>query len=168
MSLVLSSPVLVASFTGQLAPSGNSNITGNVNIIHQVIKSIAVSSTSPGIDGVYSDTRIVATGTPDAMDLTPLTGPVGAALTTAKWLGYLLENLSTTAGEILTVGGGTNGIIAAENTDQTIGPGAVKLWFDPKGGKTVTGGSTDIFQVKAAAGTAVSYKVTHFFRSTTG
>lgn len=107
-------------------------------------------------DKVYA-ARLALSTTPTDLDLAgSLTDPLGAAVTFAKVNGIYLKNRSTTAAEIVTLGGDAAAILLGGAATHTlkVGPNGM-LWIaNPSlAGYAVTGTTGDILQLVADAGT---------------
>ena len=109
-------------------------------------------------DLAWWETRTVSNGSPDTLDLAGgLTDAFGQTLSFARLKGMLLHNKSGTAGEVLAVGGDTAAVVGwvgAADDVVRVGPnGILLLWNPSAAGYPVTGGSADVLQVAAEAGT---------------
>lgn len=109
-------------------------------------------------DKIFIKRDSVANGAPDTFDLAGgLTDPFGVAFSFAKICGIGVLNRNTVAGEILSVGGGTNPFInwvMAAGDGIKLGPGGLLMQVDPSlAAYAVTGGTGDVLQIAAAAGT---------------
>ncbi len=91
-----------------------------------------------------------------------LTDVYGNTLTFVKVKGLFIHNLSTTAGDTLTVGGNANALLifgTATHT-HTIGPNGVLFISEPSlAGKAVTAATGDILDVVEDAGNANTYDI---------
>lgn len=93
-----------------------------------------------------------------------LEDPHGATVTFAKIKTLLIRNKNTTAGQILTIGGGTTNPIStiygstATNCTETIGANSWCFKHNPVDGFAVTGGLADTLKVDAGTST-VSYDI---------
>lgn len=113
---------------------------------------------------VYRGVISVPNGAPVSLDLNGggLTQPNGAAANFVKLAAVIVFNDSTTAGEVLTVGGGTN---AVANVSGTVGPGGIFVLYEPSlAALPVTAGTGDILKFTSASGT-ISVRVLLLGRS---
>jgi hypothetical protein len=146
---------ITATLTGGAAPA---TVSGNVN--HTPSETPTVGSSSGNVNKAYSVAGTVTSGSPVDIDLTAVTDPLGASLNFSQVHAILLENLSTTAGQDLTLGAGTNPLLAASTQLAYAGtaPGFV---LQNCGTTGITVDSTHkTVRVAVAAGTGVGYKLT--------
>jgi hypothetical protein len=83
-----------------------------------------------------------------------LSDAFGVAFSFAKLKGVIIHNRSTTAGDILTIGGATAAVplFSAANDSQPLGPDATFLKLEPSlAGIAVTGGATDKLKLDSGA-----------------
>ena len=115
-------------------------------------------------DIMWHDSRTLA-ATSEDLDLAgTLTGSFGTTVTFAKVKGILIKNTSTTATEILSVGGAAGNQfvnwVSATNDEINIGPNGVFLLFNPSAaGYAVTAGTGDLLKIDAGADT-ITYEIT--------
>jgi len=76
----------------------------------------------------------------------------------------LVENDSTTAGQDMTIGGGTHPVSATDSGTAQANGGVWLMW-NPNPGYAVSAGSADTITVTVAAGTNVAGKITILGRS---
>jgi len=76
----------------------------------------------------------------------------------------LVENDGTTAGQDMTIGGGTHPISATDSGTAQAN-GGVHLTFNPNPGYSVVSGTSDTLTITVAAGTNVPGKITILGRS---
>lgn len=130
---------------------------GAVN--HQVSQTFTIGSAAGNVQKIYSsDFVVVNSGTPTTFDLTSLLDPGAGAVTFAFVTHIIIENLSTTTAEIMTVMGGTNGL-QATSTNPLQPNGGVWVMCNPNPGITVDG-THKIVNLAVASGTNVSGKIT--------
>lgn len=159
MASTLTSPQISATIKGSLA-GGAAPATATSNPNHSPVEAPVVGSTSGQCNLIYSAPFAVSNGSPLALDLTSLQDPLGAALNFSQAHAILIENDSTTAGQDMTIFGGSNGLLAASTAILYAGtaPGFQLLNFGTTG---VTVDSTHkIIQIAVAAGTNVAGKIT--------
>ena len=130
---------------------------------------LASGTTGSLQDRVWSDLQSVANGAPDTWDLAgTLTSELsGATVTFVEVTGFWIRNKSTTTGEILEVGAGSNPLlnwIKATGDATKIGPGGVYLHTSPIDGFAVTAGTGDVLTITSASGT-ISYEIAIWGRS---
>ena len=158
----LINPIIQASVNASIS---SSNTGYQTPIVLSTIApySITVGSAASQADGEYVADRSVTSGTPDVINLTTLTFLDGTAITAARVVAIIIVSRSTTSGQTLTHGGGTNPLYAT-NT-QPIGPSGISLWYSPiDGGTTIVSGTNSNLQVTASTGT-VSYSIRILTRS---
>lgn len=131
---------------------------GNMTLAEIFAATIANGTGADMADRVYY-ARIALSTTPNDLDLASgaLLDIFGNALTFARIKAIYIKNRSTTAGEIVTVGGDSNGLVGwvgAANDLVNIRPGGVFCIYAPDAtAYAVTAGTGDILQMVAAAGT---------------
>lgn len=133
-------------------------------VTHRNAQTPAIGTVTNQVNLVFQNDFIVATGTPLTFDLTSLVDPAGSAINFGHVTHLHIENLSAVAGEDLTVGGGTNGLFAADPKPIRANGGNVQH-ADPNPGILVDG-THKIVQLAAAAGTAVLGRITIMGRTT--
>lgn len=126
-------------------------------------------TTSGKQDRVWSDLQTVAAGVPDTWDLAgTLTSELnGATVTFVEITGMLIRNKSTTTGEYLEVGAGSNpfaGWVKAAGDALIVGPGGMLVLTAPIDGLAVTSGTGDILTITSASGT-ITYDIVLLGRS---
>lgn len=115
-------------------------------------------SGSNQVQVVYSDSNSVTAGVPVTYDLRGVLASILDATIQnfAVVTGIEIVNKSTTTGQYLTVGAGSNPFIswlAATGDAIVIGPGGKFLLESPIDGYATTAGTADILQITAATGT---------------
>jgi len=91
-----------------------------------------------------------------------LTDAFGDTITFVKVKGLFIRNLSTTAGDTLTVGNGTNPFLlfGTGSHTHTVGPNGVLLIMEPSlAGIAVTASTGDILKITEDAGNANTYDI---------
>lgn len=155
MATSLSSTIraqIAAAYTddqGLVTPAANLNFEALLNWANGVLINTA--------DKVFWKRDTVATGTPKTYDLSGgVTDVFGNALTLAKVSLIAVKNRSTTVGEIISIGAGSNPLInwvMATGDGVKIGPGGFFLIADPSlAAYAVTGGTGDVLTLASAAG----------------
>ncbi len=130
---------------------------------------LASGTTGSLQDRVWSDLQSVANGAPDTWDLAgTLTSELsGATVTFVEVVGIWIRNKSTTTGEILEIGAGSNPLlnfIKATGDAIKIGPGGVLLITSPVDGFAVTASTGDVLTITSASGT-IAYEIAIWGRS---
>lgn len=144
------------------------NVGGNVSFNAQLVQALSSLTKGSGanqFNAAYLADRTVSNGTPDTIDLNAGTikepdGVTAVSLTDIILLAIL--NRSTTAGQNLQVGGGTNDIttILGASGVITIFPGGLLLLTNPNAsGYGITASTADILDINVAAGTSVPYSI---------
>ena len=107
--------------------------------------------------GAYGDSGSVASGVPVTYDLRgALVDAQGATITRTTPCMILLRNKSTTTGQYITVGAGSNPIAScwgAAGDAAVCGPDSVLLLSSVIDGFATTAGTADVLTLTAAAGT---------------
>lgn len=107
--------------------------------------------------GAYGDSNSVAAGVPVTYDLRgSLADPQGTTISRTAPCMILVRNKSTTTGQYITVGAGSNPIAScwgAAGDAAVCGPDSVLLLSSVVDGFTTTAGTADILTLTAAAGT---------------
>lgn len=119
--------------------------------------SYATGTSASQQDLVYQDTRSIA-ATTSTIDLAgSLTSPInGTAITMAEVTCLMIRNKSSTSGEVLTVGAGSNPLvnwIGASGDAVKVGPGGCLFISSPIDGYAVTAGTGDILTLDSGAAT---------------
>lgn len=156
MSATLSNPQISAAISASLGSSSGPAST-NTNIQHSIAKQRTVGTAAGNVNKVYSAAFTVDTGTPITIDLTTAADPQGNAQNFGTVYDIIIENSSSTTGQIMTLFGGSNGLVATGT-----------LLLNPGGAIAYTGGSVGItvdsthklIQISVAAGTGVAGRIT--------
>ena len=158
---------LTTNITGRIEFNLTSASGGTTASYRPVLNFTDALTSGTGLDTadqvwVSAATAITGSGT-NAHDVAGgLTDAYGNTLTFVKVKGLFIHNLSTTAGDTLTVGGDVNGLLifgTAAHT-HTIGPNGVLFISEPSlAGKAVTAGTGDILDVTEDAGNANTYDI---------
>lgn len=140
------------------------NIVANAAVDFRYARSFTSGTGVNQVDICFDDTRSVANGSPDDLDLAGgLVDIYGNTLTFAKIKAILIVNKSTTVGEILSVGGNASNQFINWVGDASdiikIGPGGFFGLCNPSAaGYAVTASSGDILQIASDSGT-ISYRI---------
>jgi hypothetical protein len=162
MSSTLTNPTVNASLGGSLLPP-NSAINQAVAAAAMNQFKLTVGNGAGQADGIVSMDRTVTAGTPDVIVLTALSDYVGYSVSCVRIVAVIIQSKSSTPGQTLTHGGGTNPYYAAD--PRPIGPSGNAEWASPiDGGPTVVGGTNNNLQVTASTGT-VAYTIRMLTRS---
>ncbi|MBN1174561.1 MAG: hypothetical protein JXA67_20500 [Micromonosporaceae bacterium] len=159
MSLALTSKLSVALLTQLTNPLDNSTPADNLDL-SKVIR-LASGTTADHADREFHDTRTLATGATEDLDLAGvLTDPLGNTLTFATIKGILViaDTANTTS---LTFGNGSNpwiGPWGATGTEE-VKPGGMYHNIAPGTGWAVTPATGDVLKVANAAGASATYKI---------
>jgi hypothetical protein len=107
--------------------------------------------------GAYGDTKGVENGTPVTYDLRGgVTDLEGTAISQANVALIFIRNKSTTTGQYLTIGAGSNPITTlwgASGDSAIVGPDSVGLFASTVDGFATTAGTGDVLTITSAAGT---------------
>lgn len=123
----------------------------------EVAANYATGTSSNQQDLVYQDTRSIA-ATTSTIDLAgSLTSPIaGTAITMVEVTYICITNKSTTTGEVLSVGAGSNPLlnwVMATGDGVKIGPGGSLVISSPIDGFAVTAGTGDILTLNSGSAT---------------
>lgn len=129
-------------------------------------------TTNGTADKLWQDTRSLATGNNDDLDLTALTNTIYGSTVTisfAEVCGIFIKNNNTTAGHDLTVGasGGNEWNVPFGATGDLIELPAngILLITNPLAGWAVTNGSADLLRIGNSSGSTISYSIVIWGRS---
>lgn len=135
--------------------NANPNLAGSQSINDTTQNQVPIGSAAGSADGLITGLVNVVSGTPLLIDLTNPTASgfdrFGVAAPAGHLVGIKITNQSTTPTDIITLGGGTNAILATQSL--TIGLGASFEWDDFVTGGLLISSTTKIIQLVAAAGT---------------
>lgn len=137
---------------------GTSTLPHILSLVKTYTSGVAINK----FDTVYSaqDTATAAAATYDVIGgLTSVL--TGAAINFVELNGIIVKNLSTTAADTLTIGGGANSVIDAQ---QPLGPGGIFVWLDPIDGITPVAATGDILSIDPGAKT-ISFQLILLGRS---
>lgn len=131
-----------------------SNDLGDSKMVHllELARGYGSGTAASTFDVVYSDTASIASGTPLSLDLLgSLTSVLtGQTVSFVKLCGVIVKNKSTTSGQYLTLGGGSN---ALSGFSGKADPSGVFVWFSPIDAMAPVAGTGDILQIASATGT---------------
>jgi hypothetical protein len=156
MSTTVASPQVAASITATLT-GGAAPAPATSQVNHQFSVQPTVGSSAGNVNKVYSTAVSVDTASASSIDLTSVTDPLGNAVNFGTVTRIMLSNGSTTAGQIVTPFGGSNGVMSTGT--QVLNPGGCLLWDGGSVGVTIDG-SHKILRLAAAAGSAVPISIT--------
>lgn len=149
---------------GQLVQSLGSGTVGNQKLTFTfggLNQAFTLGSGAAQFNTAYLADRTVTNGTPDVLNLTSgLTDLDGNAIAAfADIVAFGVRNNSTTTGQILSVGGGTDPVVTIWGAGPIIvPPGGCAVFINPGvAGYAITTTTADRINVTVAAGTAVSY-----------
>lgn len=113
---------------------------------------------------VFRDQRTLAATTNDDLDLYgSLVNAFGSAINMAKLKFFFLENLSTTAADVLHIGAAgaapVSTIFANTSDIKIVGPGGIELWSNPIDGYAITAASADILRIRNPGANSISYNL---------
>jgi hypothetical protein len=166
MSATLTNPQVGCSVQGDLASVSGANAgTNTVRDFAARTYTVGTGATQ-NVNRLYTADLTVDTGTANVLDVNALTDAAGAALNLAHVHTIKIQNLSGTAGQDLTIGGGTTplssniaGVCYAGSVAGASGNGGVFLIDNPVGGFPVSNGTADKLTINVAAGTAVPFRI---------
>jgi hypothetical protein len=161
MSTTLSSPAISASITAGLA---SGLLSGTVT--HEPAQQTPAVGTNAGnVNLLYSADFTVSSGSPLTLDLSSIADAAGNTAIFGHVTCWLVENRSTNAAELMTLGGGSNALIPARTGADVIqANGGFDLMAAPTG--IVRDATHKTFQIAVASGTAVPGRLTILGRTT--
>jgi hypothetical protein len=134
-------------------------LSGSLSLAFGGSAAFASGSIANQANQVYAGTRTVTSGTPDSIDTQSLLQPDGSAFAATDIVAIGIKN-NGTAGQILTVGGGSTPVVSAWVTTLVIPPGAQVVITNPAAaGYAINASTAHLIQVVVAAGTAVPYDI---------
>lgn len=158
MSTTVASPSIKISASAALS-SGAAPAPANSNAAPSLSSSPAVGSSAFNVNKVISQAFSITSGTPFTIDLNAATDPLGGSVSMSVVTDIILQNLSVTAGEDMTLGGAVSNFI--------IGALPVLAKGQPQGSgiclrgiELAVDGTHKILEVTIAAGTAVAGQIT--------
>lgn len=167
---VITNPKIRIAFTASLAAgdlSAPAAVAVDVGTDPRVGVSPGVGAAVGQVSAVYAIEGTVSSGSPVTIDVTSLTDPAGNAIPSlARVLGFCIENLSVTAGQIITLAGGASNPLFSDqmtlqpNTDSFPVGGTGAIW-NPAPGYAVDSTHKTIM-VSVAAGSNVRYNLALF------
>lgn len=138
-------------------------VSGTAN--HEYTKEVAYAAVPVAgqVDVEVSTELLVTTGTPQVIDLTAVRDAGGVLVALGHLTHWLVTNESTTAGQDVSYGGGSNPVLPADTI--VLPPtGGMRMGVHPTG--VVVDGTHKNFQVTVAAGTNIKVRVTLWGRTT--
>jgi hypothetical protein len=162
MSTTLSSPAISSSITAGLA---SGLLSGTVT--HEPAQQTPAVGTNAGnVNLAYSADFTVSSGSPLTLDLSSIADAAGNTAVFGHVTHWLVENRSTNAAELMTLGGGSNPLIPARSGADVIqANGGYDLKASPNPG-IVRDATHKTFQIAVASGTAVPGRLTILGRTT--
>lgn len=133
-----------------------------------VSKTFASGTATDQVDILWSKAFTLATGVSNDHDLAgALLTAFGATITAVEVVGIVVYNQTTTTGNYLTVGAGTNPWATMLNSAGTIkvGPDGVFCNYSPVDGFAVTAATGDILKVLNSGAASVTYQIGVIARS---
>ena len=156
MAATISSPQ-VSAFVQFLASIAGAN--GNLTFNQNVSQALTVGNTAGQANKAYQAALTVSTGTPLSIDLASLTDVTGAAITLTHVTTIVITNNSTTTGQDLTIGGGSNPL-SASVAGVASANGGFMVNHNPAVGYVYNASTAHLIQITAAAGTNVPLTIT--------
>lgn len=164
MASTVTSPQAGCTLSASLKGSASATVKPSAGVSDSTPVTYAVGNTAGQVNKVYTTTVTVNTSGATLIDLTSgITDALGASIVFAKVSAIKITNKSTTTGENITVGGGTNGLFTALPFTLEAGTGTESFTLCKGAGITVDG-THKILQLAAASGSAVTVTVTIFGR----
>jgi hypothetical protein len=129
-------------------------------------ESLADGTADDQADKVWHDSRTLASGASDDLDLTALTNTIFGSTVTIDFVrikAILIVNTATTAGEDLTVGGAAaqewTAWVAAAGDKVRVPADSCLLITNKKTGWTVTDGASDTLRITNTGAGSITYKI---------
>lgn len=152
---------------GNYANPSDNQLNVNSNFTFRDTDSLTNGTGENQADLVWDDTRSVASGANDDIDLAGLTcvDVYGATLTFVEIRGFMIKNTTTTSGDYLGIGGGGatewTGWVGAAGDYVQLHPNGVFLLTAPGDGDLLIGaGATDILRIHNFSGAnAITYDI---------
>ncbi|MGD1275671.1 MAG: hypothetical protein ABR964_00435 [Tepidisphaeraceae bacterium] len=163
MATVLSNPSMSLSLKAQLT-AGAAPAVAASQVNHSPTFTVGAGNTAGNVDRCYSAPIQVSAGAPLTINVGTALDPLQNALGMLHVCAILVENDSTTAGQDMTIGGGTHPVSATDSGTAQANGGVWLMW-NPNPGYAVSAGSADTITVTVAAGTNVAGKITILGRS---
>jgi hypothetical protein len=152
---------IVANLTGQNS-SGTGNTTALNAIASNINKPFTTGTGANQVADILVQSGTVTSGSPVQVDLSGgLAPPVGSAPTPSRIVFIRLVNKSTTTGEVLDLGAGTNPVttyMSGTTPTLKVGPGGHADLVSPIDGYAITAGTADALRIAASSGT-ISYDI---------
>lgn len=168
----MSSPTMNnPSFAAKLACNLNWGVAPNALSDNPQINQAAnliVGNAAGQVDRVIAQAITITSGTPVTINVGTALDPSGTAAAMVHVCGFILINSSTTTGQDMTIGGGTNpvwGATPASSLYDAQANGGIALGLAPNPGYHVTASSADTFTIIVAAGTSVAGQIVILGRS---
>ena len=158
---------LNAQLTGSITMTNTATVGGSTVSAapsHNFSDSLSLGTGLDQGDLVYSAKAVAISGSAtNALDVSgSLSDVYGTTITAVKMKMFYLKNLSTTAGDTLTIGGDANGMLLMDAAADTITiqpNGFILLWQPSLAGMAVTAATGDIIDILENAGNANTYDV---------
>lgn len=162
MSSTLSNPQFSIAAQATIK-SGAAPATTTTNVNQQFAVAPTVGTAAGNINGCYSAPFSIASGSNLDLDLSNLVDPNGTTLVGTMFAGYMISVSNSTGGS-LTIGGGTNPIIASAESDEPIpNNGADGRWFGDA--PRAIDGTHHTFRLTAGGGVTVNGQITIFVKT---
>lgn len=156
---------LALQLTG-LYKNDTTALTGGVpsnNLAISVNDTMSTGTSANQSDLRYHARVTLATGNTDSYDLAGVLADVfGATLTFVEITMIYIQNLTTSTGAVLNVGGNANPLVnwVANGSDiVNVGPSGVFMLYSPVDGYAVTAATGDVLDVANASGTSITYDI---------
>lgn len=163
MATTLSSPSVQATIRCQLQTGAAPAIVGS-SVVQTPNTTLGVGSIAGSVNRCISEAATVTSGTPFTFNVSSGLDPLGTAAGFVHLVAIMVTNLSTVAGQDLTVGAGTDPVMGTDS-DLVQANGGVLYKVNPNPGWAVVGGTSDVLTITVAAGTAVPFQITLLGRS---
>jgi hypothetical protein len=156
--MTVSSPTVKLSVSANLstgaAPAPSSSVVNQ-----GITGSPTVGSAAFNVNKVISKAFTITTGTPYSIDLNASTDPFGVAVSMTKVTDIILTNLSTTAGQDMTLGSSvSNSFMGAMPVDAVAQPTLSGICL--RGIEKTVDATHKVLEITVAAGTAVAGQIT--------
>lgn len=155
MAVTLSNPSIIAQIVADIV---SGRLSGNVRHAYSG-PTLTIGSGAGQIQKIVTVDFTVSAGTPLDYDLTAIDDPGGSAISFSFLTHLMIENLSTTAGQDMSLGAGANPVYATADAGVIQANGGVSFKATPNPGVTIDATHKTI-RITVAAGTNVQGRLT--------
>lgn len=156
------SSTISAAVAGNWLQANSPFISNNIGVNLQTALTLSAGSGAAQANSIYASpsTLTVSTGTPTVVDLASVTDPDGTSITWSDILAIAIVNLSTTAGQDITVGGGTNPVVSLFTGNLIIKSGGFAIIACAQAtGYAFNSSTAHTLEFQVSAGTSVPFGI---------